>query len=329
MLICVGQISTLFASKNHRADKGVRMNVIEVKNLSKSYGHIKAVDDISFYVEKGTLFAFLGPNGAGKSTTIDVLCTFLQPDNGEATINGFVLGKQDKEIRATIGTVFQDGVLDKLLTVEENLKLRGGLYGLKGKALAERVQKATVAAEVGDLLKRPYGKLSGGQRRRADIARALMNTPKILFLDEPTTGLDPQTRKKVWETISRLQKEGDMTVFMTTHYMEEAADADYVVVIDNGKIAAKGTPSDIKERYATDKIRLSFTQENETALKAVLASMQLEYSQAGRQLTIKIATTMDALPILKKCQKLVDCFEVLGGTMDDAFIGITGKELRE
>ena len=305
------------------------MNIIEVNNLSKSYGAIKAVDKISFYVERGTLFAFLGPNGAGKSTTIDMLCTFLQPDNGEAVINGFTLGKDDEKIRGTIGTEFQDGVLDNLLTVEENLFARGGLYGIKGEKLGKAVQNAAAAAGVTELLKRPYGKLSGGQRRRTDISRALMNAPKILFLDEPTTGLDPQTRKNVWETISKLQKQTGMTVFMTTHYMEEAAGADYVVILDNGKIAAKGTPVELKERYASDKLKLSFPAANETAILSMLKEAKLSYTASHRMATVKIDKTVEAIPIIKKCEKLIDNFEVLNGTMDDAFIGITGKELRE
>ena len=305
------------------------MNVIEVKNLSKSYGRIKAVEDISFYVEKGSLFAFLGPNGAGKSTTIDILCTFLKADRGEAVVNGFALGKEDERIRSTIGTVFQDGVLDKLLTVEDNLKTRGRLYGLKGKALSDAVKNAASAAGITDLLKRPYGKLSGGQRRRADIARALVNTPEILFLDEPTTGLDPQTRKSVWETISRLREQKGMTVFLTTHYMEEAADADYVVIIDNGKIAAKGTPAELKEKYARDKLRLYFAAANEGQITAVLNESSVLYDLSHRAITIKIDKTMDALPVVRKCAKLIEGFEVISGTMDDAFIGITGKELRE
>ena len=172
--------------------------IIEVEGLHKSYGSIKAVNGLDFYVERGKLFAFLGPNGAGKSTTIDMICTFLKPDCGSVTVDGFTLGKQDTEIRKIIGAVFQDGLLDELLTVEENLKIRGGFYGLKGKKLKEAVANTAEATGVTEILKRPYGKLSGGQRRRCDIARALINTPKVLFLDEPTTGLDPQTRRYVW-----------------------------------------------------------------------------------------------------------------------------------
>lgn len=301
--------------------------IIEVKGLSKSYGPVKAVKGIDFYVEKGSLFAFLGPNGAGKSTTIDMLCTFLEPDGGSAVVNGYELGKEDDKIRRSIGTVFQDGVLDGLLTVEENLKMRGSLYELKGAALSEAVKKAAYSSGVSDLLKRRYGKLSGGQRRRADIARALVNTPKILILDEPTTGLDPQTRKSVWNTVRSLQRETGMTVFLTTHYMEEAAEADYVVVIDDGLIAAKGTPAELKEKYASDTMRLSYTDLGK--ITKILEAEDIKYSLAGQEIVVKLNKTVDALPIAEKCKSYVSNIEILNGTMDDAFIGITGKELRE
>lgn len=301
--------------------------IIEVADLKKDYGNVQAVKGIHFYVEKGKLFAFLGPNGAGKSTTIDIICTFLKPDRGTITVDGHTLGKEDQKIRSSIGAVFQDGLLDELLTVEENLKVRGGFYGLKGPALAAAVKAAADAAGVAELLKRPYGKLSGGQRRRADIARALVNTPKILFLDEPTTGLDPQTRKNVWETIKKLQNEKEMTVFLTTHYMEEAAEADYVIVIDDGEIAAKGTPTELKARYASDLLKLSFSDKEK--LCEVLDEMKLPYRQISDRLIVKIASTMEALPIVSECKAYIKGFEVLNGTMDDAFIQITGKEIRE
>ena len=187
--------------------------IIEVDRLVKSYGDIKAVQDISFYVQKGDLFAFLGPNGAGKSTTIDIITTLLRPDSGSVRINGFELGKDDQDIRSSIGAVYQDNLLDKLLTVEENLTLRAGLYGFSKQQKAEAISTAIKNAGIDELIKRPYGKLSGGQRRRVDIARSLLNTPQILFLDEPTTGLDPQTRKKIWEIIRKLQQENGTTIF--------------------------------------------------------------------------------------------------------------------
>ena len=301
--------------------------ILEVNHLKKYYGKIKAVDDISFYVEKGKLFAFLGPNGAGKSTTIDVLCTLLKPDEGEVIINGHRLGKHDDLIRSSIGVVFQEGFLDILLTVEENIKIRGHFYGLKGKALDDAFATVVSATGVSDFLKRPYGKLSGGQRRRSDIARALINTPQILFLDEPTTGLDPQTRKKVWETIKKMQRDTGMTVFLTTHYMEEAVEADYVIVIDNGKIAAKGTPLDLKRQYASDSLKIIFS--DLPAVVKILQASKLDFTTTHQEVIVRIPNTMEALPIINQCQPFMSGFEVLSGTMDDAFIGITGREIRE
>ena len=301
--------------------------ILEVNHLKKYYGKIKAVDDISFYVEKGKLFAFLGPNGAGKSTTIDVLCTLLKPDEGEVIVNGCHLGKQDNQIRSSIGVVFQEGFLDALLTVEENIKIRGHFYGLNGKALDDAFAQVVSATGVSEFLKRPYGKLSGGQRRRSDIARALINTPQILFLDEPTTGLDPQTRKKVWETIKKMQKDTGMTVFLTTHYMEEAGEADYVIVIDNGKIAARGTPLDLKRKYASDSLKIIFS--DLPAIIKILETMKLEYRTTQQEVIVRLPNTMEALPIIDQCRPFMSGFEVLAGTMDDAFIGITGREIRE
>lgn len=301
--------------------------IIEVSNLSKAYGKVKAVNGIDFYVERGQLFAFLGPNGAGKSTTIDMICTFLKPDTGTVTINGYVLGKQDTEIRACIGAVFQDGLLDKLLTVHENLEVRGGFYGFKDKVLEDKIQLALNATDINDLQNRRYGKLSGGQRRRADISRALINMPKVLFLDEPTTGLDPQTRKAVWETIKFLQTEFNITIFLTTHYMEEAASADYVIVIDNGSIVAKGTPSQLKETYTSDKLYLKAV--DMTAVMGILEKLKMGYTQEVDRLVVPIASSKDAIEILDLCKDSISSFEVIGSSMDDVFIEITGKEMRE
>lgn len=300
--------------------------MIEVHGLVKSYGNVKAVRGIDFYVEKGKLFAFLGPNGAGKSTTIEILSTALKADEGEVVINGHALGQEDSKIRSAIGVVFQGHLLDDLLTVRENLLTRGSFYGLAGSDLHEAVVQAAEATEALDFLDRPYGKLSGGQRRRADIARALVNRPQILFLDEPTTGLDAQTRRNVWGCIRELQEETGMTVFLTTHYMEEAAKADYVIVIDHGEIAAKGTPAQLKARYATDQLRLHVAHRKE--LTYVLEELSLSYEEQADIITIAIASTLDALPIIERCREHISGFEVLQGTMDDAFIGITGKEIR-
>ena len=303
--------------------------MIEVNDLKKSYGKVQAVKSLSFYVEQGKLFAFLGPNGAGKSTTIDIITTFLQKDSGTVTIDGLTLGKDDDKIRHIIGAVFQDNMLDELLTVRENILMRGSLYGLKGAALKEAVSKAIAAAEVEDFQNRRYGKLSGGQRRRADIARALVHTPKILFLDEPTTGLDPQTRKTVWETIRRLQQETGMTVFLTTHYMEEAAEADYVVVIDSGEIAARGTPSQLKETYAGDFLKLVPKKASAEKIRHWLTDKKLPFTENADTFRVSIPHTMDALPLVDEFRHDLDSLEIVSGTMDDAFIAITGKEIRE
>ncbi|MCE5235901.1 MAG: ATP-binding cassette domain-containing protein [Clostridiaceae bacterium] len=301
--------------------------VIEVNGLQKSYGEVQAVKGVDFYAERGRLFAFLGPNGAGKSTTIDMLCTILKPDGGEAFVCGHALGKEDAAIRASIGVVFQNNLLDPLLTVRENLFTRGGFYGKSGAKLHEAALRAAKAAETTEFWLRPYGKLSGGQRRRADIARALVNAPEVLFLDEPTTGLDPQTRKTVWESVQALQRETGMTVFLTTHYMEEAEEADYVIVIDDGRIAARGTPTAIRAQYASDLLKLFPLDEN--ALVEALQNANADFTRAGDRLVVKLPSTMDALPLLDRLRPHLKGFEVLNGTMDDAFIGITGKEIRE
>ncbi len=301
--------------------------IIEVKGLKKSYKDVKAVQGIDFYVEAGALFAFLGPNGAGKSTTIDMICTLLKPDEGEVTVNGFTLAKDDDKIRKSIGVVFQDSILDDRLTVRENLITRGSLYGIGGARLKQAVMKAVEVAEVQSFLDRPYGKLSGGQRRRADIARALVNTPKILFLDEPTTGLDPQTRQSVWNTIRSLQRQEGMTVFLTTHYMEEAASADYVAVIDKGIITAKGTPAELKERFSSDHLKME-PCDGKSLLK-YLDSHNISYQTQGTMVHIPLKRTLDAMPILKDTEQWISIFEVVSGSMDDAFIAITGKGMRE
>ena len=280
--------------------------IIEVKDLSKSYGTIHAVKGISFYVEKGKLFAFLGPNGAGKSTTIDIICTFLKKDSGSVVIDGLELGKDDNAIRSKIGAVFQDGLLDNLLTVEENLIIRGGLYKKDKTELKQAVKETAELMGITDLLKRPYGKLSGGQRRRCDIARALINKPQILFLDEPTTGLDPQTRKSVWEIVQKIQKTNNMTLFLTTHYMEEAAEADYVIIIDEGKISAKGTPSYLKETYAKDK--LSLICKDYKKVSSILNGMNIPNEIVSDYVNVVLKETMEALDIIQSLKEHIKGF---------------------
>jgi len=302
-------------------------SIINVTGLKKSYGNVKAVRGIDFHVKEGELFAFLGPNGAGKTTTIDIICTILKPDSGKVVINDYTLGREDDKIRKDIGIVFQDNILDNLLTIKENLYVRGSFYGIRGKELDDSIKRAAKAAGVENFLNRPYGKISGGQRRRADIARALVNTPKILFLDEPTTGLDPQTRKSVWDTIRNLQGETGMTVFLTTHYMEEAARADYVAIIDNGLVSATGTPSELRAKYSMDTLKL--IPADTDRLKGLLKELNIEFSISGGALIILIPDTLGAFPLVNKVQNLISGFEVASGSMDDAFVKITGHSIRE
>ncbi|MDR2157161.1 MAG: ABC transporter ATP-binding protein [Clostridiales Family XIII bacterium] len=326
------------------AEKRDGLNIIEIENLKKRYGKTEAVRGIDFYVKQGDLFAFLGPNGAGKSTTIGILCTLLAYDEGQVTIDGKRLGKEDARIRDLIGVVFQDGVLDGLLTVRENLTLRAGLYGKDRAAGRRAMGEIAEATGIAEILDRRYGKLSGGQKRRADIARALVNTPKILFLDEPTTGLDPQSRNNVWNMIDGLKHRLGVTVFMTTHYMEEAAKSDYVTVIDDGRIAARGTPGALKAKYAQDRLLLRVRgEENKRKLSEVLAAHP-EIAEIAREdargvreadgtqesvILCKLPSTLAAVPILRETEAALESFEVVSGTMDDVFMEITGKALRE
>lgn len=301
---------------------------IVIENLTKTYGNLKAVDNISFYVEEGSLFAFLGPNGAGKSTTISILNTFLKPDGGKVEIGGRILGKEDSKIRAEIGAVFQESLLDPLLTVKENLSIRGSFYGLKGKNLKNAVTDAIEKSGATEFMNRPYGKLSGGQRRRADIARALINTPKILFLDEPTTGLDPQTRLAVWETVSNLRKEYGMTVFLTTHYLEEAENAGYVVIMDSGKIAAQGTPVELKSKYVSDMLTIYHKDSTMEDIEKILKSNNMKYTFTKETVKIPVESTFAALPIVNELKDYIFDFEVQKGKMDDLFVAVTGKEIK-
>lgn len=301
--------------------------IIEVTDLKKSYGSVEAVRGISFYVERGAFFAFLGPNGAGKSTTINILNTLMEADGGEVRISGLLLGKDDQAIRKLLGTVFQEHVLDDRLTVKENLFSRGSFYYQDRKDLARAVDQAAQTAGVEDYLNRRYGQLSGGQKRRSDIARALVHVPKILVLDEPTTGLDPQTRENIWEVMERLRAEKDLTIFLTTHYMEEAAQADYVVIIDEGLIAARGTPADLKDRYSRDSLVLAaFDPEK---LEKVLMDQNRSYKRQGERFSIDLGHSLEALPLLDLLRDQVKSFQVIEGDMNDAFLNITGRGLRE
>lgn len=300
----------------------ITKTAIKVQNLRKSYGSVEAVKGISFDVQEGELFAFLGTNGAGKSTTIEILCTLLKKSNGHVEINNFILDEKNDNanIRQSIGVVFQQSLLDKRLTVYENIMYRGRAYGLSKKELAENYGFVSTYLQLEDIQNKKYGTLSGGQKRRADIARAIIHKPYILFLDEPTTGLDPQTRQFVWRAIKKMQQETNMTVFLTTHYMEEAAVANQVVVLKNGEIVAKGTPDELKTMYAYDQLKLVF--KNDVDGEKWLQEMDVSFTKKMSIYTVKVDVTMQALALLKNAEPLLASFEVIKGTMDDVFIRI-------
>ena len=296
-------------------------SIIEVKNLKKQYGQHEAVKGISFSVKEGALFAFLGTNGAGKSTTIEILCTLLKKTSGKVVVNGFDLDANNEgNIRKSIGVVFQQSILDGQLTVEENILHRGKVYGLSKAQLRENYAFVNEYLQLDEIVKKKYKSLSGGQRRRADIARALIHRPKILFLDEPTTGLDPQTRQFVWEAVRRLQAEENMTVFLTTHYMEEAAVAEHVVVLKLGEIVAEGTPDELKAKYAYDSVKLVFNDQQAGVTR--LTERGLKYSVHNEVVTVQVNSTLDGLGLLKELEPALASFEVVKGTMDDVFIHI-------
>ena len=295
--------------------------IIEINGLKKYFGEIKAVDDLSFSVRKGELFAFLGVNGAGKSTTISVICGQLEKDSGSVTVCGRSIDCGMEEIALRLGVVFQSSVLDTALSVRDNLRSRAALYGIKGKEFDERLAYISDLLEIKPLLGRTLGKLSGGQRRRIDIARALMHKPEILILDEPTTGLDPQTRKLLWDVIRSLRENDDLTVLLTTHYMEEAADADYVVIIDAGKIAAEGTPLQLKNKYTGDFVTIYGADEEE------IKSLGLPYEMIRDAARISVPDTASATKLILEHPGLFCDYEITKGRMDDVFLSATGKRI--
>lgn len=299
----------------------MEQHIIEISQLNKSFGSVRAVRDLSLNVRRGELFAFLGVNGAGKSTTISVMCGQLKADSGSVSICGLDAEKSIAEITRRLGVVFQGSVLDMPLTVRENLESRAALYGITGRAFAERLDELAGLLDFKVLLDRPVGKLSGGQRRRIDIARALLHKPEILILDEPTTGLDPQTRRLLWDVVHKLRRDEKMTVFLTTHYMEEAADADYVVILDSGSIAAQGTPLELKNAYAGDFITLYGIAPD------TLDELGLKYERLRDAYRVEVADTAAATRLIVEHPGLFTDYEITKGKMDDVFLAVTGKRL--
>lgn len=295
--------------------------IIEIKNLKKTYGDILAVDDLSFHVNEGELFAFLGINGAGKSTTIGIICDQLEKDSGTVIVDGINLDENSTKIKTMIGVVFQNSVLDKQLTVMDNLVCRAALYGMTKDAFDKKIEELNNLLDLKPLLNRTLGKLSGGQKRRVDIARALIHDPKILILDEPTTGLDPQTRQMVWHVVEKLRKDNHITVFLTTHYMEETHDADYVVIIDHGRIVGKGTPNELKNEFTTDYINLYNVQEDD------VKQLNMSYEVINDGFRIKINSPKVAAKLIQDNLGLFNDFEVVKGKMDDVFLNATGRNI--
>ncbi len=296
-------------------------NIIEINNLDKSFQDVHAVNDLSLRVKEGELFAFLGVNGAGKSTTISIMCGMLSKDGGKIFIDGKDVDKDMREITKELGVVFQNTVLDAKLSVKDNLTSRAALYGITGKEAKQRIAHLAELLEFKDILNRTFGKLSGGQKRRVDVARALLNNPKILILDEPTTGLDPEARKALWSVVTSLRKNQNMTVFLTTHYMEEAADADYVVILDSGKISAEGTPLELKNNYTGDFVTIYNVDEDK------IKALGLPYENIRDAVRIAVKNTEEARDLIVKHPDLFTDFEITKGKMDDVFLAVTGKKL--
>ena len=296
-------------------------HIIEIERLNKRFGEVHAVQDLSFHVRPGELFAFLGVNGAGKSTTISILCGQLAKDSGSVRVCGESVDGRMEHIARRLGVVFQNSVLDGALSVRDNLRSRAALYGITGRDFKARLAELARLLDFEELLDRTLGKLSGGQRRRIDIARALLHRPEILILDEPTTGLDPQTRRLLWGVVQRLRREENMTVFLTTHYMEEAADADYVVILDSGRIAAEGTPLALKNTYTGDFITLYGVDE------AALRPFGLHCETLRDAVRVAVPDTAAATKLILEHPELFTDYEITKGKMDDVFLAVTGKKL--
>lgn len=296
-------------------------DIIRIDGLEKRFGEVHAVNNLSFRVKRGELFAFLGVNGAGKSTTISIMCGLLEKDDGNVEICGKNVGTDMREIAKKLGVVFQNSALDARLSVRDNLVSRAALYGIYGAEAKKRIDELAEKLCFKDLMTRTVGKLSGGQRRRIDVARALLHKPEVLILDEPTTGLDPQTRKTLWGVIRDLRLHDGITVFLTTHYMEESTDADYVIILDSGKIAAEGTPLELKNRYTGDFVTVYNADEQ------TIKDLGFPYEKIRDAFRISVKNTAEARDLIIKHPAVFSDFEITKGKMDDVFLAVTGKKL--
>ena len=296
--------------------------------MGQSYGDVKAVDNISFDVKKGSLFAFLGINGAGKSTTINIICSILEKNSGKIYVNGYDLDEKPAKIKSEIGIVFQSSVLDKDLTVKQNLDIRTSFYRLTKEEKLKNINDIIELLDLKPILNRTLGKLSGGQLRRVDIARAMVHRPKLLILDEPTTGLDPKTRIAVWSLIDKIRLETGMTVFLTTHYLEEADKATDVVIMDKGRIIAHGTPNELKNKYSTDSLYAYMQSNAEFEDKLAKSGYSFCYNDEKGAYKISLNETAEAKKLLKEFDVYINDFELAKGNMDDVFLNVTGKDIK-
>lgn len=294
--------------------------ILQIEHLSKSYGDLKAVDDISLKVKKGSLFSFLGMNGAGKSTTINIICSILKKDSGKIYVNGYDLDKDVNKIKEEIGIVFQNSVLDNDLTVYQNLKVRASFYGFSKKEEKEKINNIVNLLQLNEILDKPINKLSGGQKRRVDIARSMIHNPKLLILDEPTTGLDPKTRLMVWNLINEIRNKTGMNVFLTTHYMEEAEESTYIVIMNKGKIISEGTPLELKNKYTSDYIKAYLDKNKQLEELLNKDKIQYTYFEENNFYKIYIKNSELSVELLNKYKDFIKDFEILKGDMDDVFL---------
>jgi len=302
---------------------------ISVRGLSKSFGEIEAVRDVSFDVRTGEVFGFLGPNGAGKTTTINMLCTLSLPSSGAASVSGFDVVTQRDDVRRHIGLVFQDPTLDGYLTAEQNLRLHAELYGVEKQLVAPRMRQVLEMIGLWERRKAQVLTFSGGMRRRLEIARGLMHSPRVLFLDEPTIGLDPQTRNSIWSYIRQLQESEEITIFMTTHYMDEAEFCSRIAIMDHGEIVALDTPEALKEEVGADRIRIE-TDDDAAAIEAIDGRFGLEAKLSEGAVTFAVPDGEEFVPrLFAELGVPIRSVSLSRPTLDDVFMSYTGTTIRD
>lgn len=305
------------------------MNVIEVESLTKTFGQLRAVDGVSFHVEKGEVFGFLGPNGAGKTTTINALCTLLLPTSGRASVGGFDVVTQARQVQRSIGLVFQDPTLDEYLTAEQNLRFHGYAYGVPRNLIEQRITELMALVELSDRRKSKVNTYSGGMKRRLELARGLLHHPQILFLDEPTLGLDPQTRRHIWDYVLALRQEEELTIFLTTHYMDEAEHCDRIAIIDRGKIIALDTPDNLKNDLGGDLVTIE-AENTGQAVAELKDSLGITPEVGDGVVSFSVPRGDTFLPdFIRGFKSRLLSVSVRRPTLDDVFLQVTGHAIRD